>query len=111
MAGPLGGRVRGSSTDERTGDGAVIVVRDQGPGVAAEHRERIFDRFYRVDESRTRNGGGAGLGLAIARWAVQVHGGQITVHDGPRGGAEFRIVLPIVPIEPGTADRTLKTVP
>lgn len=95
----------------RTGDGAVIAVRDQGPGVAAEHRERVFDRFYRVDESRTRNGGGAGLGLAIARWAVEVHGGQITVHDGPRGGAEFRIVLPIAPIEPGTADRTLKTVP
>jgi len=95
----------------RTGDGAVIAVRDQGPGVAAEHRERIFDRFYRVDESRTRNGGGAGLGLAIARWAVEVHGGQITVHDGPRGGAEFRIVLPIAPIEPGTGDQTLKTVP
>lgn len=96
---------------ERTSDGAVIAIKDQGPGVSAEHRERIFDRFYRVDESRTRNGGGAGLGLAIAKWAVEMHGGQITVHDGPDGGSEFRIVLPIAPIEPGLSDRTVKTVP
>jgi len=96
---------------ERTTDGAVIAIRDQGPGVSPEHRERIFDRFYRVDESRTRDGGGAGLGLAIAKWAVEMHGGQITVHDGPRGGSEFRIVLPIAPIEVGPSDRFARTVP
>lgn len=80
---------------ERVGDHAMIAVTDQGPGVSPDHRERIFDRFFRVDESRTRNSGGAGLGLAIAKWAVEIHGGQLTVHDGPRGGSEFRMVLPI----------------
>jgi two-component system OmpR family sensor kinase len=93
------------------GDRAVIAVADQGPGIAPEHRDRIFDRFFRVDQSRTRNGGGAGLGLAIAKWAVEMHGGQITVQDGPRGGSEFRIVLPIAPIDPAASDRTSKTVP
>jgi heavy metal sensor kinase len=79
---------------ERRSDDALIAILDQGPGVPAEHRERIFDRFFRVDSSRTRSGGGAGLGLAIAKWAVEIHGGQISVHDGPGGGSEFRIVLP-----------------
>jgi heavy metal sensor kinase len=96
---------------DRMGDRAVIGVADQGPGIAPEHRDRIFDRFFRVDQSRTRNGGGAGLGLAIAKWAVEMHGGQITVQDGPRGGSEFRIVLPIAPIDPAASDRTPKTVP
>jgi heavy metal sensor kinase len=85
----------------RTGhDKVLIAVADEGPGVPLEHRERIFDRFFRLDQSRTRNGGGAGLGLAIARWAVEIHGGQITVDDGPRGGSEFRILLPLCCSEP-----------
>jgi heavy metal sensor kinase len=83
---------------ERVGDHAVIAVTDHGPGVSPEHRELIFDRFFRVDQSRSRNGGGAGLGLAIAKWAVEMHGGQLTVQDGPHGGSEFRIVLPTAPI-------------
>jgi heavy metal sensor kinase len=82
---------------ERVDDRVVIAVTDQGPGVSPEHRERIFERFFRVDPSRTRNGGGAGLGLAIAKWAVEVHGGQLTVHDRPHGGSEFRIALPGAP--------------
>ena len=56
---------------------AVIEVRDTGPGIPAAHRDRIFDRFYRVDASRSREEGGVGLGLAIARWAVEANGGQI----------------------------------
>ena len=79
---------------ERTDGHAVIALADQGPGIAAEHRERIFDRFFRVDPSRARDGGGAGLGLAIAKWAVEIHGGSITVRERPGGGAEFGIVLP-----------------
>jgi heavy metal sensor kinase len=79
---------------ERVDDQALIAIADQGPGVPAEHRERIFDRFFRVDESRTRARGGAGLGLAIAKWAVEVHGGQITVRPRAGGGSEFRILLP-----------------
>ena len=57
--------------------GVEIRVIDDGPGVPDEHAERIFDRFYRVDASRSRSTGGAGLGLAIARQLVELHGGRI----------------------------------
>lgn len=78
--------VNGDDTD------AVLNVTDDGPGVSAEHRARIFDRFYRVDEGRSREMGGTGLGLAIARWAVEANGGRITL-DSTERGATFRIVL------------------
>jgi heavy metal sensor kinase len=74
---------------------AHITVADEGPGIAPEHRERIFDRFFRLDEARSRDSGGTGLGLAIAKWAVEVNGGQISVEGGADRGAIFRIVLPI----------------
>ena len=77
------------------GNQALLTVADEGPGIAAEHRERIFDRFFRLDEGRSRDEGGTGLGLAIAKWAVEVHGGHITVANGVNGGSVFRIVLPI----------------
>jgi heavy metal sensor kinase len=73
---------------------AILEIADQGPGVAPEHRERIFDRFFRLDEGRSRDSGGTGLGLAIAKWAVEVHGGQIMVEDS-KGGSLFRITLPL----------------
>ena len=73
---------------------AILTVVDEGPGIAPEHRERIFDRFFRLDEARSRDNGGTGLGLAIARWAVEVNGGQITVESGATGGSIFRIALP-----------------
>jgi signal transduction histidine kinase len=75
-------------------DHAFLSVADEGQGIAAEHRERIFDRFFRLDEARSRDNGGAGLGLAIAKWAVEANGGQIAVESGATGGAVFRIVLP-----------------
>jgi heavy metal sensor kinase len=75
---------------------AVLTVADEGPGVPAEHRERIFDRFFRIDEARSREDGGAGLGLAIAKWAVDVNGGQITVGDAATRGATFRISMPAI---------------
>ena len=75
------------------GERAALEVIDDGPGIAAEHRERIFDRFFRLDEGRSRDSGGAGLGLAIAKWAVEVNGGQISVESGATGGSVFRIVL------------------
>ena len=89
---------------DRAVDRGVLTVADQGPGIPSEHRERIFHRFFRVDEARSRDGGGAGLGLAIAKWAVEIHGGQITVDERPGGGSEFRMVLPLAP--PTTADRS-----
>ena len=67
---------------------------DEGPGIADEYRERVFDRFFRLDEGRSRDSGGTGLGLAIAKWAVDVNGGHISVARGATGGSVFRIVLP-----------------
>ena len=72
----------------------VLTVADEGPGIPAEHRERIFDRFFRIDEARSRDRGGTGLGLAIAKWAVEVNGGHISVSDGPTHGSMFRISMP-----------------
>jgi heavy metal sensor kinase len=77
-----------------TGGRAVIEVRDTGPGIPAAHRDRIFDRFYRVDASRSREEGGVGLGLAIARWAVEATGGQIELASSGTDGSLFRVILP-----------------
>jgi heavy metal sensor kinase len=73
---------------------AVIEVRDSGPGIPGAHRDRIFDRFYRVDTSRSREEGGVGLGLAIARWTIEANGGRIELASGERRGSLFRIFLP-----------------
>jgi len=73
---------------------AVAEVADDGPGIEPSHLPRIFDRFYRVDEARSRAAGGAGLGLSIARWAVEANGGRLTVESSPGRGSVFSIVLP-----------------
>jgi signal transduction histidine kinase len=72
---------------------ASLTVTDEGPGISPEHRARIFDRFYRVDEGRSREMGGTGLGLAIAKWAVEANGGHITL-DSTETGSTFRLELP-----------------
>ncbi|SFN28133.1 MULTISPECIES: sensor histidine kinase [Actinomadura] len=74
---------------------AVLRVADDGPGVPPGDRERIFERFVRLDDARSRDDGGAGLGLAIARDLVLAHGGAITVGDAPGGGALFEVRLPV----------------
>jgi len=76
------------------GGRAIIDVRDTGPGIPAAHRDHIFDRFYRVDASRSREEGGVGLGLAIARWAVEANGGRIELASDGTDGSLFRIILP-----------------
>jgi CheY-like chemotaxis protein/anti-sigma regulatory factor (Ser/Thr protein kinase) len=76
-------------------DGAVeLVVSDTGPGFAPDHLPRLFERFYQYDQSTTRHHGGVGLGLAITRELVHLHGGTITAGNRQTGGAELRVVLP-----------------
>ena len=81
----------------REGAYLEIAVSDDGPGVAPEHRERIFDRFYRVDPSRSRATGGAGLGLAIVRQLARAQGGDARVESEPGRGARFIVNLPFAP--------------
>ncbi|MEV7994322.1 ATP-binding protein [Streptomyces sp. NPDC086077] len=79
----------------RDGDRAVVQVADDGDGVPGADRERVFERFVRLDDARSRDEGGAGLGLAIARDVAARHGGTLTVHDAPAGGALFELRLPL----------------
>jgi len=72
----------------------VLEVADGGPGVPADDADKIFERFYRTDRSRTRSQGGVGLGLAIVRSVVEAHGGSIGYRARPGGGSVFRVVLP-----------------
>jgi heavy metal sensor kinase len=73
-----------------------LAIQDQGPGIPEGARQRVFDRFYRLDEARSRDSGGFGLGLPIARWAVEAHGGTIDVKTSVPTGAIFCIKLPVV---------------
>jgi heavy metal sensor kinase len=82
---------------DRDGDRSCIEVIDQGPGIAPEHRQRVFERFYRVDKARSRELGGTGLGLALAQWAVEAHGGRIELESSLGHGSTFRLVLPCDP--------------
>lgn len=94
---------------DRVADEGLLAIADEGPGVPTEHRDRIFHRFFRIDEARSRERGGAGLGLAIAKWAVEIHGGRITVHEPRSGGSEFRIYLPLAESSPALQQRGTKT--
>jgi heavy metal sensor kinase len=82
----------------KEGDGPQMVelsVEDQGPGIEESERQHVFRRFYRVDMARNREAGGAGLGLAIAKWAVDAHGGRILLHSRPEGGLILKVCLPV----------------
>jgi heavy metal sensor kinase len=72
-----------------------LAIEDEGPGIPEDKSARVFDRFYRVDEGRTRDAGGAGLGLAIAKWTVEEHGGTINLQPRSPNGSVFCIRLPI----------------
>jgi len=71
-----------------------VCVQDDGPGIPAEARARVFERFYRVDKARSRDQGGTGLGLAIVKHVVQAHGGDVRVESAPGQGAAFYFTLP-----------------
>jgi signal transduction histidine kinase len=79
-----------------SGSGVVVAVTDNGPGVPAADRERVFDRLVRLDDDRGRPSGGSGLGLAIARATARRHGGELicTARPDGRDGARFVLTLP-----------------
>jgi two-component system phosphate regulon sensor histidine kinase PhoR len=88
------GRISVSAVAE---DGEVVIeVTDDGIGIPPQDLARIFERFYRVDRSRSREMGGTGLGLSIVKHVAQVHGGSIEVSSTPGTGSSFRLRIPAV---------------
>jgi two-component system OmpR family sensor kinase len=79
---------------QKTEDEITIEVIDHGDGIPKQLRDKVFERFYRADNSRNRETGGTGLGLAIVKEIVLLHKGLIEVRDTPQGGATFRVKLP-----------------
>ncbi|HEY7337627.1 MAG TPA: ATP-binding protein [Bryobacteraceae bacterium] len=92
---PAGGAIRFTWRMERDNT-FVCEVQDSGIGIAQEDIPHIFERFYRADKARNRHHGGAGLGLAIARWIVEAHHGSIHVESAPAHGSVFRVILPLL---------------
>jgi heavy metal sensor kinase len=88
-------RVLDGSVSSANAEFVELAIEDEGSGIAEDKAGRVFDRFYRVDEGRTRDAGGAGLGLAIAKWAVEAHGGTISLQPRLPNGSVFSIRLPI----------------
>lgn len=93
-------RSRVDATVSRTTRAVVVHVDDDGPGVPLEDRERVFERFTRLDEARDRDRGGSGLGLAIVRDVARAHGGDVECSVGPLGGARFSVTLPTAHMAP-----------
>jgi two-component system, OmpR family, sensor kinase len=94
----------GTLTSKKPGLGAsepvpavVLDVEDDGPGMTPEQAQRIFERFYRADQARTRTSGGTGLGLSIVSGLVAAHGGTVSVRTAPGEGADFQVKLPLSP--------------
>ena len=93
-----GGRLAFSVAER---DGAVVLaVDDDGPGIPEVDRERVFQRFVRLDDARARDDGGSGLGLAIVAELVAAHGGTVAVASSPLGGARVEVILARLP-DPG----------
>jgi two-component system OmpR family sensor kinase len=100
---PVGSPIElGVGVDLRRKMGVIAII-DHGRGIPPQMRDKIFQRFWRADTSRTRETGGSGLGLAIVAAIVSSHGGIIEVDETPGGGATFRVLLPLAP---SFADRT-----
>ena len=103
---PQGGRVVLAA--HQAGGSVEVSVRDEGLGISADARERIFDRFYRIDNSDRRRIGGAGIGLALVKEFVTAHGGSIRVDSVPGEGSTFIVVLPVASqTEDSTQDRNM----
>ena len=78
-----------------SGQTITLHVEDDGPGIAADDRELVFEPFYRLETSRSKVTGGSGLGLAITKQIVESHGGTIALSDAASGGAQFTVSLPV----------------
>jgi PAS domain S-box-containing protein len=103
---PVGGRVRCALSVG--GGAAALTVADSGPGVPVEHRDKVFGRFRSGLGGDGRSpGAGAGLGLAIVREFVELHGGEVSLSDAPEGGAQFTVTLPLRPPEGERVPATL----
>jgi two-component system OmpR family sensor kinase len=104
---PIEVSIGSGTVDPRVPDSPPAVtldVTDHGPGMTPDQAHRVFERFYRADQARTRATGGSGLGLAIVNSLVAAHGGVASVRTGPGRGATFRIALPLAPeAQGGTA--------
>jgi len=77
----------------------VARIQDRGPGIPEDQLERVFDPFFRLEASRNRKTGGAGLGLSIARHAVRAHGGDLTLANAHEGGLIATLSLPLISAE------------
>ena len=95
---PIGGTV-GVLVRAAAGRG-VLEVSDCGPGIPSAERERVFERFYRIDKGRSRDSGGTGLGLAIVKHLVQGLRGEVSVAEAPGGGALLHVDLPLAGLPP-----------
>ncbi len=93
---PVGGNISVRVKSGAPGE-AIVEVKDSGPGIDPEHQSKVFDRFYRVDKARSREAGGAGLGLSIAKWAVEANDGRIELESEGNEGCTFRIRLRLTP--------------
>jgi signal transduction histidine kinase len=87
-------RLAGFEVVTAASGGGRLTVADRGPGMTREQASRVFERFYRTDDARTRASGGTGLGLAIASSLAAAHGGELTVDTEPGHGAAFHLRLP-----------------
>jgi heavy metal sensor kinase len=88
-------RVKLANANSLDGRTVEIDIEDQGPGIPETAYQRVFDRFFRLDDARSRDTGGVGLGLSIAKWAVEEHGGKIGLAAAAGGGAIFSVTLPM----------------
>jgi signal transduction histidine kinase len=102
----------GTTVDVRlrqSGGVAQLIVADSGPGIAAEHLVHLWDRYYRVDDVRSRESGGTGLGLPIVKFIAEAHGGRADVVSQVGAGTTFTIELPLAPGAVEPADQSIET--
>ena len=102
----------GTTVDVRlrqSGSVAQLIVADTGPGIAAEHLAHLWDRYYRVDEVRSRESGGTGLGLPIVKFIAEAHGGRAHVSSQVGAGTTFTIGLPLATDAAEPADQAMET--